>query len=537
MYEAFFGFREKPFNLTPDPRFLYLSAKHSEAFAHLEFGLKQRGGFVVVTGEVGTGKTTLCRYFLDRLDEDTLSAFILYPALDALGLLRSINDDLGVVCEGDQARDLVGALHRFLLESRAAGKNIVLVIDEAQNLSPEVLEQIRLISNLETATEKLIQIVLIGQSELNTLLAQNNLRQLAQRVTARYHLDPMSQEETTSYIRHRLEVAGGVGKVSFTAGALRRIHRFSKGLPRLINLLCDRVLLAGFVLGRRDIDGRLVKRAIGELDLTHLEGRRWHQTWSFRTAAATLCVGGLAFAVWQGTPVLLPGAEESVAAAVAPPPEPATDSSEGSISAEAFERRVSTLSRPLSRRGAAAVMLELWDAHVDGTDALSPDEDLPAIARRGGLNAIELTTHFDQIRQLNVPVVMELFHTTREDTVYAALAELSGDTAVVFFAPEDSMRVPLSVLDRSWMRRAFVFWRDFEANDDPTLASAWVADSLQDLGYLSSNIGDSGARPALQVAVGRFQSSNFLVPDRILGPKTRMTLYARSGRYPVPRLF
>src|SRR3970040_948711 len=129
MYGGFFGFREKPFNLTPDPRFLYLSAKHSEAFAHLEFGLKQRGGFVVVTGEVGTGKTTLCRYFLDRLDEDTLSAFILYPALDALGLLRSINDDLGVVCEGDQARDLVGALHRFLLESRAAGKNIVLVID------------------------------------------------------------------------------------------------------------------------------------------------------------------------------------------------------------------------------------------------------------------------------------------------------------------------------------------------------------------------------------------------------------------------
>ena len=534
MYEAFFGFREKPFNLTPDPRFLYLSAKHSEAFAHLEFGLKQRGGFVVVTGEVGTGKTTLCRYFLDRLDEDTLSAFILYPALDALGLLRSINDDLGVVCEGDQARDLVGALHRFLLESRAAGKNIVLVIDEAQNLTPEVLEQIRLISNLETATEKLIQIVLIGQSELNTLLAQNNLRQLAQRVTARYHLDPMSQEETTSYIRHRLEVAGGVGKVSFTARALRRIHRFSKGLPRLINLLCDRVLLAGFVLGRRDIDAGLVKRAIGELDLTHLEGKRWHQTWGFRTAAATLGVGVVAFVVWQGTPVLLPGAEESVAAAVAPPPEPATDSSEESISAEAFERRVSTLSRPLSRRGAAAVMLELWDAHVDGTDALSPDEELPAIARRGGLNAIELTTHFDQIRQLNVPVVMELFHTTREDTVYAALAELSGDTAVVFFAPGDSMRVPLSVLDRFWMRRAFVFWRDFEANDDPALASAWVADSLQDLGYLSS---DSGARPALQAAVGRFQSSNFLVPDRILGPKTRMTLYARSGRYPVPRLF
>ncbi len=534
MYEAFFGFREKPFNLTPDPRFLYLSAKHSEAFAHLEFGLKQRGGFVAVTGEVGTGKTTLSRYFLDRLDEDTVSAFILYPALDALGLLRSINDDLGVVSEGDQAKDLVSALHRFLLASRAAGKNIVLVIDEAQNLAPEVLEQIRLISNLETSTEKLIQIVLIGQSELNTLLAQNNLRQLAQRVTARYHLHPMSQRETISYIRHRLEVAGGVGKVSFTAGALRRIHRFSKGLPRLINLLCDRVLLAGFVLGRRDIDASLVKRAIGELDLAHLNGKRWHQSWSFRAAVATICAGGLAFAIWKGVPALIPVAEESVSAAVAPEPQSVVDSLEATISEEAFERRVSTLSRPLSRRGAAAVLLDLWDAHVGGTVALSPSEELPAIARRGGLDSIELTTHFDQVRRLNLPVVMELFHPTREDTVYATLAELSGDTALVFFAPEDSVRVPVSVLDRFWVRNIHVFWRDFEPSGDPPTNSVWVTESLRELGYLSS---EPGARPALQAAVGRFQSSNFLVPDRILGPKTRMALYARSGRYPVPRLF
>lgn len=534
MYEGFFGFREKPFNLTPDPRFLYLSAKHSEAFAHLEFGLKQRGGFVAVTGEVGTGKTTLCRYFLDRLDEDTVSAFILYPALDALGLLRSINDDLGIDCQGEQARDLVAALHRFLLESREKGKNIVLVIDEAQNLSPDVLEQIRLISNLETATEKLIQIVLIGQSELSLMLDQSNLRQLAQRVTARYHLDPMSQEETVSYIRHRLEVAGGVGKVSFTSGALRRIHRFSKGLPRLINLLCDRVLLAGFVLGRRDIDAGLVKRAIGELDLGHLKGKKWYQSWVFRAAAAMIVAGALAFGLWRVAPALIPVAEESVSAADAPVVPPADEVAPGTISEETFERRVSTLSRPLSRRGAAAVLLDLWDAHLDGTDALSPNDNLPTIARRGGLNAIELTTHFDQVRRLNLPVIMELFHTTREDTVYATLAELSGDTAVVFFAPGDSVRVPVSVLDRFWVRNVFVFWRDFEPSAGAPTSSAWVSASLRDLGYLSS---EPSARPALQAAVGRFQSSNFLVPDRILGPKTRMALYARSGRYPVPRLF
>src|SRR5512145_3481722 len=167
MYEAFYGFREKPFNLTPDPKFLYLSAKHNEAFAHLEFGLRQKGGFIVVTGEVGTGKTTLCRYFLERLDENTVSAFILYPALGTTELLRAVNRDLGVANDGKSDKELIDALHEFLLVSRKLGKSIVLVIDEAQNLSRDVLEQVRLISNLETDTEKLIQIVLIGQSELN----------------------------------------------------------------------------------------------------------------------------------------------------------------------------------------------------------------------------------------------------------------------------------------------------------------------------------------------------------------------------------
>ena len=229
MYEAFYGFREKPFNLTPDPKFLYLSGKHHEAFAHLEFGLRQRGGFIVVTGEVGTGKTTLCRYFLERLDESTLSAFILYPALGTTELLRSVNRDLGIASDGHHQKtdkELIDELHDFLLRTRAQGKNTVLVIDEAQNLSRDVLEQVRLISNLETATEKLIQIVLIGQPELNDMLAQRDLRQLAQRITARYHLNPLGRREMTQYIRHRLAVAGGIGRVDFTNGALFRIHTF-----------------------------------------------------------------------------------------------------------------------------------------------------------------------------------------------------------------------------------------------------------------------------------------------------------------------
>ena len=531
MYEGFFGFREKPFNLTPDPRFLYLSAKHSEAFAHLEFGLKQRGGFVVVTGEVGTGKTTLCRYFLDRLDENTLSAFILYPALGAVELLRSINDDLGITPNGEETKDLVDALHRFLLEAREADKNIVLVIDEAQNLSPEVLEQIRMISNLETSTEKLIQIVLIGQSELNTMLSRRNLRQLAQRVTARYHLNPMNRDETIEYIRHRLDVAGGLGKVSFTPGALRKIHRFSKGLPRLINLLCDRVLLAGFVLSRREIDAALVRRAIDELDLVHLTRGRWYHSWSWRGAAlAAIVLGAVGLNLLRVDMAFLPGAKESVEAADRIDRE--ADHTSGGLSAEDFDRRIGTLSRGLTRRGAAAVLLDLWDAQVGGDDALSPNEDLPAIASRSGLQGTELTTHFDQIRRLNLPVVVELFHTSREDTVYAALTALEGETAVLSFAPGDSVRIPVSFLSRFWVRKAFVFWKEFEGAS--LTETAWVSESLRTLGYLASG---SNPSPTLRAAVGRFQSSNYLVPDRIIGPKTRMLLYSRSGLYPVPRLF
>ncbi|MFQ5789187.1 MAG: ExeA family protein, partial [Acidobacteriota bacterium] len=499
MYEAFYGFHEKPFNLTPDPRFLFLSAKHSEAFAHLEFGLKQRGGFVVVTGDVGTGKTTLCRSFLDRLDENTISAFILYPALNAVELLQSIADDLGVESTATTAKELVDALHQFLLDSRAAGKNIVLVIDEAQNLAPDVLEQIRLISNLETTTEKLIQIVLIGQSELTVLLEQTALRQLAQRVTARYHLKPLNREETIHYIRHRLGVAGGVGKVSFTSGALGAIHRFSGGIPRLTNLICDRALLAGFVLGKREIDRPLIRRAIKELNAVG-SSRRWYQSWRVRGALAAVVLAAVTLSFRSEAQRLLawPGGQWLFGRERAEPVEAATLESDTVVPApqatwEEFGVRLLTLSGELSRRGATSVVFRLWGVDIGGGPGVfSSSEDLTALARRQGLELTALTAHFEQLRLLNQPVVLELFHSSRKESCFAALTRLEGDTAVVSFAPGDRVRVPLSVLERFWMRRALVVWKDFEGltgmESNPRRVQAWLLECLRGLGFLSEGV-------------------------------------------------
>jgi len=266
MYEAFYGLREKPFNLTPDPKYLYLSDKHKEAFAHLLFGIKNRSGFVMLTGEIGTGKTTICRNLLNQLDSDTEVAFIFNPFLSPVELLRKINSEFGIDTRADNLLGLTEELNIHLLNAGARGKNCVLVIDEAQNLDPVVLEQIRLLSNLETETNKLLQIVLIGQPELGEKLALHELRQLNQRITARYHLKPLNAKETLQYIAYRLHVAGGrKGGVSFAKNAIAAVYKFSKGTPRVINAVCDRALLIGYTREERTITAAIVRQAVREV--------------------------------------------------------------------------------------------------------------------------------------------------------------------------------------------------------------------------------------------------------------------------------
>jgi general secretion pathway protein A len=266
MYNEFYGFRESPFNITPDPRFLFFSAKHREAFDHLLFGIQERKGFIQLTGEVGAGKTTLCRALLEQLGPRYRTALILNPCLTAAQLLRAILGELQIVPRRQDRAGYLEALNEFLLAQVGLGNDVVLLIDEAQDLSPELLEQVRLLSNLETDQQKLLQIALVGQPELRDMLDQRGLRQLRQRITVRYHLPPLSLADTEHYIRFRLQVAGADGRPTFNRWAIRSIHRYSRGVPRLINAVCDKTLLCGWVGETDALTARHVRRAVRELE-------------------------------------------------------------------------------------------------------------------------------------------------------------------------------------------------------------------------------------------------------------------------------
>jgi general secretion pathway protein A len=268
VYLEYYGLTEPPFDITPNPRFLFYSPKHREAFNHLLYGIRERKGFVQMTGEVGAGKTTLCRAVLEQLDDRYATALILNPVMSANELVKAIALEFGLKVKGLDRLDTLAVINEFLLKQVERGKEAVLIIDEAQDLTDELLEQVRLLSNLETDNRKLVQIILFGQPELRGRLNNPRLRQLRQRITVRYHLPPLQRQEVVEYVRHRLHVSGGNGTPYFTGPALWRVHHYSQGIPRLVNAVCDKALLAGYVRQSKRIDFRMVGQAVRELEGT-----------------------------------------------------------------------------------------------------------------------------------------------------------------------------------------------------------------------------------------------------------------------------
>jgi len=523
MYCEFYGFREKPFNITPNPRFIFLSKNHREAFAHLLYGIDNHSGFIELTGEVGTGKTTVLRTLLEQLDErGHRTALIFNPCLSALELMRSINREFGVSWEGLNSSELVEALNRFLLDENTAGRTVVLVIDEAQNLETQVLEQVRLISNLETKTDKLIQIVLAGQPELAELLNRSELRQISQRITVSYHLAPLDFEDTRTYIEHRLEVAGDWRAASFTPQALQRVFRHSGGTPRLINVVCDRALLFGYIEESREISGRMVNAAIAEIKRENGSRIFLRPRKSWLALAAILCVAGFVAMkhVSSRKPLHHPATTENTATG--------TQTAESPVVLAEYVARTGETESAVNAFNAIA---NLWNVEPV---SLQPPVRLEEAAAQRGLKLTRFSGSLGYLVRIGYPAILEFRIPGVEGKRYVALTGVEGEKLLV--APPLGGRNSLSSaeLDTLWSGIAFVPWKNFY-NIPSTLelaAKKMDASSLQQLLHdarlldLTGKVSDRD----MAAAIKKFQAASGLMPDGKAGAQTLLLLYRAAGK-------
>jgi general secretion pathway protein A len=577
MYLAFFGLNEKPFSITPDPRYLYLSERHAEAMAHLLYGINEAGGFVQLTGEVGTGKTTIVRSLLAQAPKNAEIALILNPRMTAPEFLLTICEEVGIGVPDsatESLKDLVDILNQYLLRAHAAGRRVVLVVDEAQNLAPEVLEQVRLLTNLETNTQKLLQIILIGQPELRELLARNELRQLAQRITGRYHLAPLSAEETTAYVRHRLRVAGATADI-FNRFAFEEIYRLSGGVPRVINVICDRALLGGYSLDRHRITGPLVRNAASEVF-----GKRFTPPWLpwAATAAVAVVLTAGSLALWRLQPwswTHAPAVTQAHGTAAAPtkdalPARPGGSAVSGgaSGSADGAQSSADTLSArspvtppipgsapsgppnapaasPAAGMGqtqaplatlltkyssatttdaAFATLFGLWGVHyaLDGTDPCTQatQHGLACLSERGSLG---------QLRLYNRPAILMLTDTAGASHE-VVLTRLDAEHATIDLG-SSSHEVGDGELSDYWMGDYVMLWRPGAAPVQTLSVGMrgasvrWLRQSLDKLTGVSdpgaaSDVYDAG----LTTLVRQFQRSHRLTVDGIAGVRTQVAL-------------
>lgn len=547
MYLEYFGFREKPFSITPDPRFLFLSRRHREALAHLLYGIRNRSGFIEITGEVGTGKTTLLRTLLGELGEEGYrTAFIFNPRLSSLELLRSINHEFGIDDAGRDRSELLRHLNDFLLKENAAGRTVVLVVDEAQNLKPSVLEEIRLLSNLETESDKLIQIVLVGQPELGRLLGQKDLRQLRQRITVRYCLGTMGRPDTATYVGHRLEVAGAGARVRFTPAALRRIHRFAGGVPRLVNVLCDRALLIAYTREVRRIDRGLVGEAISELR----RDRSWLQRGALFRVAGFFALGVLlvGLGLWgarflekeEGHVVTPPPAPGGSAVAPLPPP---SAGSEDSTAARTLVGDLAALQEEESASLAFNPLARAWGvAPLRGAGEVAQAGGLGSAARNRALEMARYQGDLAGLIALGVPSLLEITLPGIRGKRFLALTGAEGDRVRTEGLPGGAVLLRGEDLESIWFGRAWVPWKNFEGI--PFLSAPGhrgegveaLQQRLRAAGFLRAETQKGVFDPPTLSAVTALQAAGGIAPDGRVGPLTLLVLYRFSEAVAVPAL-
>ncbi len=531
MYTSFFGLNEKPFAITPDPRYLYLSERHTEALAHLAYGISEAGGFIQLTGEVGTGKTTVLRSLLQQLPPHCDVALILNPRVTPAEFLLAICDELHVhvpAHASGSVKALVDLLTHYLLDAHSRGRRIVLMVDEAQNLDPDVLEQVRLLTNLETATQKLLQIILIGQPELRAVLAKPELRQLAQRVTGRYHLEALRRNETLAYIRHRSRVAGATRDL-FKPGALREIHRLSGGVPRIINVISDRALLGAYTREQHEVEGALVRRAASEV-----YGRPVLSPW-FRALAIGGAAAGaalVAFVLWRALPAFERPATEASAAAKAPvvAAVPATPPREPLGTVLAKDPAATTMD------AAFASLFSLWGTEYRAGSGLACEQ-----ADAWGLSCVWQRGSLAQLKLINRPAILSLIDSSGA-LHQVVLAGIDADGAKLRIGSGDS-HVPIAELADYWFGEFLVVWRPRTDGLRPLRAGMrgedvrWLRQGLEQLGGLPASTAMQDYFDAeLQHLVEEFQRSRRLAVDGIAGLQTQLVLDAALGAPGTPTL-
>jgi general secretion pathway protein A len=531
MYAAYFGLKQEPFSIAPDPRLLFMSEQHREALAHLLYGVQGGGGFVLLTGEIGTGKTTVCRSFLEQVPPHVNLAYIFNPKLTVLELLETVCHEFGIelpAAEGRAAtvKDYLDPLNDFLLRAHAAGRNNVLVIDEAQNLAPEVLEQLRLLTNLETSERKLLQIILIGQPELRAMLARPELEQLAQRVIARYHLGPLTEPESAQYVRHRLEVCGLQGPLPFDGGALKRVHRASGGVPRRINLLCDRALLGAYAGGQGQVTRPVVERAAAEVF-----PRAAQPTPAWRRLAlvgmAGLAVGAALYAAATREATL---AEVPHTLALQPAPKLASQTAVPVQVKAAAPVKASPPAKPVLLRDENAAWREL--AQVWKLAPPADAEPCAALAREG-VHCFNKTLSLALIRQLGRPGILTLDAASGQPS-YAILAALNEQSATLRAAGTEQT-VTLAALAARWDGDFSTLWRAPEGYTGRIVDNqggpvvAWVAEKLAAVKGVPPPSHPPLLDARLRTDVKAFQLTQGLPADGQPGPLTYMQLNRASG--------